>query len=60
MNRRFNQASVFKPGDQPPQGYVAWHEWAAVQHRAGMRQRQCQKCGLWRYPQEVCDHGAKQ
>lgn len=45
---------VFKPGDPPPAGYCEWHEWARVQHAAGLRQRQCPKCKLWRYPQEGC------
>lgn len=44
----------FKPGDPPPTGYVEWHEWAKVQGRAGLRQRKCWRCGLWRFPQEVC------
>ena len=28
----------FQPGDQAPEGYLAWHEWAEVQHKAGLRQ----------------------
>jgi hypothetical protein len=43
----------FKPGDQAPRGYLDWQEWAEVQHKAGLRQRECGKCGLWRYPQEL-------
>ena len=43
----------FKPGDQAPEGYLAWHEWAEVQHKAGLRQKQCGRCGLWRYPQQL-------
>jgi len=35
----------FKPGDQAPSGYLAWHEWAEVQHKAGLRQKQCGRCG---------------
>ena len=46
----------YKPGDQAPEGYLAWHEWAEVQHKAGLRQKQCGKCGLWRYPQELSEH----
>lgn len=46
---------VYRPGDDPPEGYLAWHEWAAVQHKAGLRQRQCGVCGLWRYPQEMSE-----
>lgn len=45
----------YKPGDQPPEGYLAWHEWAEVQHKAGLRPKQCGRCGLWRYPQELSD-----
>jgi len=43
----------YKPGEQAPDGYLAWHEWAEVQHKAGLRQKQCGRCGLWRYPQEL-------
>lgn len=46
----------YKPGDQAPEGYLAWHEWAEVQHKAGLRQKQCGRCGLWRYPQELSEH----
>lgn len=45
----------FKPGDHPPSGYVDWQEWARVQHKAGLRQQQCGKCGLWRFPQELSE-----
>jgi hypothetical protein len=48
----------FKAGDPPPEGYMEWHEWARVQHRAGLRQRRCWSCGLWRFPQEKC-HGPR-
>jgi len=37
----------------PPEGYLAWHEWAAMQHRGGLRQLRCATCGLWRFPQEL-------
>ena len=43
----------YRPGDQAPDGYLAWHEWAEVQHKAGLRQKQCGRCGLWRYPQQL-------
>lgn len=43
----------FKPGDPAPSGYLAWHEWAEVQHKAGLRQAQCGRCGLWRFPQQL-------
>lgn len=43
----------WKPGDQPPSGYLAWHAWAEVQERAGLQSKQCVRCELWRYPQEM-------
>lgn len=45
----------FKPGDQSPSGYLDWHEWAEVQHKAGLRQKECGRCGKWKYPQELSD-----
>ena len=45
--------NIHKPGDQPPQGYLAWHEWADVQHKAGLRQVECGRCGKWCYPQQL-------
>ena len=47
--------STYKPGDQPPEGYLAWHEWAEVQRKAGIRQRECGRCGRWKTPQELSD-----
>lgn len=44
---------TFKPGDLPPEGYLAWHEWAEVQRKAGIKQVQCGRCGLWQTPQEL-------
>lgn len=46
---------IYKPGDPAPDGYLAWHEWAETQHKAGLRQKECAKCGLWKYPQELSD-----
>jgi hypothetical protein len=43
----------FNPGDLPPDGYMAWNEWAEVQRKANIKQVQCGKCGLWRTPQEL-------
>lgn len=43
----------FKPGDQAPEGYLAWYEWAEIQHKAGLRQQECGRCGKWKYPQEL-------
>lgn len=45
----------YAPGDPAPEGYLEWHEWAEIQHKAGLRQKQCGRCGLWRYPQELSD-----
>lgn len=55
---RINHAIVcetpdFKPGDLPPEGYLAWHEWAEVQHKAGIKQEQCGRCSKWKTPQEL-------
>lgn len=52
-------AGKYKPGDPAPKGYGKWHEWARVQYSAGLRQYQCKRCGLWRFPQEECDHKIK-
>lgn len=43
----------FKPGDLPPQGYLAWHSWADVQRKAGIGQVRCVSCRLYRTPQEL-------
>ena len=43
----------YKAGDLPPTEYLAWHEWAMVQIKAGIKQKQCGRCGLWRTPQEL-------
>ena len=48
-------AGDYKPGDQAPSGYLDWHEWAEVQHKAGLRQKECGRCGRWKYPQELSD-----
>ncbi len=47
----------WKAGDPPPEGSMDWHQWAGVQERAGIRQSQCRKCGLWCYPQELTNCG---
>lgn len=47
------EQSTFKPGDLPPEGYLAWHEWAEVQNKAGIKQVRCGRCMLWRTPQEL-------
>jgi hypothetical protein len=43
----------YQPGDPRLEGYLQWHDWAAVQHKAGLRQVRCGQCGLWKYPQEL-------
>lgn len=58
MNHEFEAVCIleqdaYKPGDQPPEGYLAWHEWAEVQRKAGIKQAECGKCGLWKTPQEL-------
>lgn len=53
MNARLLAQSGYQPGDPAPEGYLAWHEWASVQHKAGLRQETCSHCSLWKYPQEL-------
>ena len=48
----FETVGNYQPGDQPPAGYANWHEWAAVQHKAGLRQLRCEQCRLCKFPQE--------
>jgi hypothetical protein len=43
----------FKAGDPPPETYIAWHEWARVQGKAGLKQTRCPRCTRWRFPQEL-------
>lgn len=45
-------------GTQPPKGYIEWHLWAEAQQKAGLRQRQCPTCKLYRFPQEKCCEGS--
>jgi len=49
----------YKPGDLPPKGYLAWHEWAEVQRKAGIKQRPCKRCATWLTPQEIDAHMAQ-
>lgn len=46
-------AASFKAGDPPPKGYLQWHAWADAQAKAGLKQRRCAHCSLWRFPQEL-------
>lgn len=50
---RILKQKTYRPGDMPPEGYLAWHEWAEVQRKAGIKQVQCGECGLWKTPQEL-------
>lgn len=45
--------SPYKPGDPPPGGYLNWHAWAEVQSKAGLKQVKCDRCRLFRFPQEL-------
>lgn len=53
MRARLLVTLSYQPGDLPPEGYLQWHAWADVQHRAGIKQVECPTCGLWRTPQEL-------
>lgn len=33
-------------------GYLDWFTWATEQEKAGFRQKQCETCGYFFYPQE--------
>ena len=45
----------YKPGDQAPRGFLDWQAWADVQHKAGLRQVECGRCGKWKFPQQISD-----
>lgn len=47
--------ATFEQGDPPPppHDYLGWHSWADVQHKAGLRQSVCSRCGLYQFPQEM-------
>lgn len=47
---------VFHAGDPCPEGYLERCEWARVQMKAGLRQKQCRRCELWFFPQEMATH----
>lgn len=46
---------TFEVGSQPPTSYLAWHEWAETQSKAGLKQSDCGVCGKWHFPQELSD-----
>ena len=43
----------YKPGDAEPEGYLAWHEWADVQRKAGLEQSECGRCKIFKFPQQL-------
>ena len=55
MNGILDVVPEVTTGEPPPQGYVAWCEWARVQTKARLKQTTCAKCGLWKFPQELSD-----
>lgn len=50
-----DDASTYRMGDPAPNGYLAWHEWAEAQHKAGLRQTTCPACGKWRFPSQYSE-----
>ena len=44
---------MFKPGDPMPDGYIARQDWAQAHIDAGLRQKPCGNCGLWKFPHEM-------
>ena len=44
---------TYKVGDPMPDGYVQRQEWAQVHMNAGLKQEQCDTCGLWKFPHEL-------
>jgi hypothetical protein len=60
MAERYTHVSIggdYKPGDPPPQGYTAWHEWAEVQANAGLVDVRCCICCKFKFPQELSPNG---
>jgi len=58
MAKRFHRVfldgvSAYRKGDPAPEGYIAWHSWADVQHKAGLGQSVCSRCSLYQFPQEL-------
>ena len=45
--------NTFPAGCMPPSGYMFWHEWADAQGKAGLAQKRCPTCSLFRFPQEM-------
>lgn len=40
-------------GDVAPEGYIAWHEWAARQAKRGYVQQKCAICAKFKFPVEL-------
>ncbi|MBP7339433.1 hypothetical protein [Niveispirillum sp.] len=51
-------ADTAPAADQPCQGgavpYLQWHAMAERLNRKGVRQKLCETCGRWKFPQERC------
>ena len=43
----------YKPGDPMPEGYIARQDWAQAHLDAGLKQKPCGNCGLWKFPHEM-------
>lgn len=54
----YTESDDYKPGDRftgHSSDYLGWHAWAEIQHKAGLRQKQCARCAKWVYPQDMSD-----
>ena len=49
-------SETYEVGSMPPSGYVAWYDWAEAQIRGGLKQKKCDKCGKFLFPQELSEH----
>lgn len=43
----------YEVGSEAPEGYIAWHSWAAEQVKGGLKQTRCSICSLLWFPQEL-------
>ena len=32
--------------------YIDWYNWNQLQHKQGLKQTKCEKCGYWYWPSE--------
>ena len=55
MKAILDAGDEWEVGDLPPEGYLAWHEWARAQYKGGLRQQRY-PCGHWQFPQERPHH----